>query len=131
MCECFSNNHIYIQIGMIFGLITFSGIPLSLLSCLLSYAISYVNETNYQTPGWMQWLYREYSVDGVGIFMIGSLGALLMIIAWPGLAAYLTFFGLLRTLRFMMRIKKGIMKLVSNKKCLKDYTEKDKPKMRF
>jgi len=131
MIESYMNIHFYWQVGLAIGALMVSIAPIASLLCLLNLCLAYVNDRKYTTPKILQHLYTKCCFDMEGIWMASFLGATLGCLAWPAVGTFTAGYSFLRLIRFMIRIKKGICKLVSNKKCLKDYTENDQPDMRF
>jgi len=79
----------------------------------------------FQRPNFCQ------TVDMEFVFLAYSVGAIVMMGAWPGVLLVSMYIILLRMMRFMYRTKTAIGKVVNSGKCLKDFKEEDKPKIEF
>lgn len=126
---------LYFSIGALIASVGISFILLIALSCLVTWAYSYVDDGYYTTPKLVKYIGTfppfldcyDASLMCVFIFIF----SLLIIPFWPIAVIFLSGYSFLRIVRFTFRIKKSIVKLLTNKKCLKDYKDHDYPKMEF
>lgn len=139
----FTDYYWWIMLG--FSSIGWSIMLLCILAMFIEVNMTYVLERKYRHPLIVVWLCAIFEdkgkektrdeLDGgdVACVVILFFGLMWtgMSVAWPISITALSYYIGLRILRFMVRIKKAVVKLLTNKKCLKEYTEKDSPKMEF
>ena len=139
MCDC-SDTHLYFQIGLILVLTYISYGVFLILYSFFNCCVAYVNDSiQSDIPFIMKRPFMldsslEHEDDTTKILlsiMTLLLGSAVLLVAWMPLLIFLVGYLLLRSLRFIVRIKKGLFKITDGKKCLKEYTDEDKPKMEF
>jgi len=138
---------LYGIIGLILGGMIMSLGLLMFVGTIWTFIKSYIVETEIKYPRFVVnlavFFYNVFQPDvemnaadldndDVLVGLMGmlyiTLGFLVMLI-WPIFIIGGLIYGMMRTLRFAYRIKSAIGKLVSGKKCLKDYEDADKPKI--
>jgi len=129
------NQELYFTIGACCGSVFIALYVMMLLTTLANIWWQYVNDEMLEEPSFVFNLFDAFDVEEcipLGFLAFAFLAALafgVTLLLWPLIMTLAVVYGLTRGVRFMFRIKKGLCKLITNKKCLKNYTEKDHPKM--
>jgi len=142
MWEFILSLHGYWHIAILFTLPFWGAFVVCLLSLFVEQNLVYICERPFKIPAFIKVMYNWFEKkdkqkenlttdDVAGMCAVYVFLPPIAFCIWPITGFVLAYFLMLKTLRFMVRIKKGLTKLITNKKCLKDYTDDDVPNMRF
>jgi len=141
---------LYFGIGGISALTFFSLVILMWVGAALAACRAFITEKDFTYPmggliancmGYILlfpkmaedfYAFNDNDLEGKGcVSLIYGMSCMLVLLVWPVIPVIYFIYGLLRLLRFSYRIKTAIVKLVTRKKCLAEYTDKDTPSINF